>query len=187
MPTAVILVNGAPASGKTTLSKKLERDLGLMLISKDDIKEYLYERYGSSSTVESMLHGRLAVAVIYAMSRLLVIEKRPHVLESAFNNRFAPADFKDYNSTEVRSLEIHCSLSEHVRLERFRRRASEGHRHLGHKNADDKGAGNASDFDPLDIGDLISIDTEQFNDDDYANLKRQVIDWLEEEDHETTN
>ncbi|MFZ0546980.1 MAG: AAA family ATPase, partial [Candidatus Promineifilaceae bacterium] len=39
----IVLVSGAPGVGKTTLAVPLARALGFTLITKDDIKETLYE------------------------------------------------------------------------------------------------------------------------------------------------
>ena len=49
----IVLVNGAPASGKTTLSRRLAGDLGLPLLAKDAIKEVLYDTLGAPDRARS--------------------------------------------------------------------------------------------------------------------------------------
>ncbi len=46
MPERVILINGLPGSGKTTLAGALSRQLNTALLSKDQIKEALADAVG---------------------------------------------------------------------------------------------------------------------------------------------
>lgn len=39
----LVVIQGAPGSGKTTLVEKLRQDIGLPIIGKDDIKEMLFD------------------------------------------------------------------------------------------------------------------------------------------------
>ena len=48
----LILVMGLPASGKTTIAKRLANEFGLHYIGKDEYKIKMYEEYGFSSTEE---------------------------------------------------------------------------------------------------------------------------------------
>jgi 2-phosphoglycerate kinase len=45
---ALILVSGAPATGKTTIAKSLSTQLRIPVIGKDAIKESLFETIGHS-------------------------------------------------------------------------------------------------------------------------------------------
>ena len=42
----LIIVTGAPGTGKTTLALDLSRRLGLPVLSRDDLKERLFDRIG---------------------------------------------------------------------------------------------------------------------------------------------
>ena len=57
-----VLVAGWPGSGKTTLAAALATELGLPLLSKDEIKEALMDGLGRPETVaQSRQLGRAAV------------------------------------------------------------------------------------------------------------------------------
>ena len=59
----LLIVNGLPGSGKTTLSRELAPRLGLPLISKDDIKELLFDQLGWSDREQSKRFGGAAALV----------------------------------------------------------------------------------------------------------------------------
>ena len=42
----IVIVTGRPAAGKSTLAKRLSQELMLPLVSKDDIREELFDRLG---------------------------------------------------------------------------------------------------------------------------------------------
>ena len=42
----LIIINGAPGTGKTILGRKLSQELSLPLLSRDDIKESLFDNLG---------------------------------------------------------------------------------------------------------------------------------------------
>jgi predicted kinase len=65
-----VLVGGWPGSGKTTLSRALAAELGMPLLSKDDVKEALMDALGAPTDVEeSRRLGRAAVFAVLAAAR----------------------------------------------------------------------------------------------------------------------
>jgi predicted kinase len=79
----VIVVSGIPASGETTLARRLGEHLGMPVISKDTIKEALFDVLGTGDLERSRELGRAAHVVMYA----LATEQRPVILESFFLDR----------------------------------------------------------------------------------------------------
>ena len=65
-----VLVGGWPASGKTTLSRALARELDIAYLSKDEVKEALMDVLGEPPSVpESQRLGRAAVATLLSTAR----------------------------------------------------------------------------------------------------------------------
>ena len=61
----LILITGIPGSGKTTISQKLSRELGIKRISKDEFKLDYYEKYGFASNEEKHELDKLAEEQVY--------------------------------------------------------------------------------------------------------------------------
>ncbi len=68
LPT-LVLVTGAPGSGKTTLAMPLARHLGLPLITKDTIKEALFDTLGTGDHTWSQRLGAASFQVMFALAR----------------------------------------------------------------------------------------------------------------------
>lgn len=65
---AVIVVGGAPASGKTTLAKCLAREFNVPLIAKDTIKEALMDADPPRDREASSRLGAIAFAVLFRVA-----------------------------------------------------------------------------------------------------------------------
>ncbi len=66
---AFVVVAGLPGSGKTTLARALAVELDLPLISKDTIKEALFDALGTGDLEWSKRLGRAAHLVMYGIAR----------------------------------------------------------------------------------------------------------------------
>lgn len=63
----LVLVNGAPASGKSTLAARLARELALPLIAKDALKEVLFDTLGAPDHARSRELSAASYDLIYAV------------------------------------------------------------------------------------------------------------------------
>ena len=68
----LILVTGLPASGKTTISKRLAVEFGLHYIGKDEYKIKMYEEYGFSSAEEKKALDNRSEELMYSDLHLLL-------------------------------------------------------------------------------------------------------------------
>ena len=80
----VTVVSGPPAAGKTGLAKSLQKDLGLPILAKDNIKESLFDSLGYSDRAYSIKVGRAAFEVQFQFAKELVENDVSFILETAF-------------------------------------------------------------------------------------------------------
>lgn len=81
-----ILVTGIPAAGKSTMANFLGERLGLPVISKDSIKELLFDGIGFDSREEKVKLGVSSMEIMYYFARQLMKVKKPFILENNFEN-----------------------------------------------------------------------------------------------------
>lgn len=79
-----ILVTGIPASGKSTMAALLAEHFGLPVISKDKIKELMYDDIGFQSREEKVRLGVASMNIMYYMAAQLMKNNQPFILENNF-------------------------------------------------------------------------------------------------------
>lgn len=81
-----ILVTGIPASGKSTIARFLSERLSIPMISKDRIKEQLYDDVGFGSREEKVKLGVASMNIMYYMAEQLMKCGQSFLLENNFEN-----------------------------------------------------------------------------------------------------
>jgi len=136
----LLLITGAPGTGKTTLACELARRLAVAVIAKDTIKEALFECLGASDAAASRTLSDASFAVMFALARAqlaagvsVLMEGNFRVTEHGATVRalLAPPD-----GTQVRLAQVWCTLPEQERRARLRARAHDPARHAGHRDAE---------------------------------------------------
>ena len=79
-----ILVTGIPAAGKSTMARKLSKELDLPVISKDDIKEIMFDDVGFKSREEKVALGVAAMNIMYYIAEQFMKLNKPFILENNF-------------------------------------------------------------------------------------------------------
>lgn len=79
-----ILVTGIPAAGKSTTAETLANYYGLPVISKDKIKEIMYDDIGFQSREEKVKLGIASMNIMYYMAAQLMKNNQPFILENNF-------------------------------------------------------------------------------------------------------
>lgn len=178
----LVVVTGHPATGKTTLARRLAVKLCLPLVSKDDLKEGMAEAIEALDREASRKIGR---AAYFAMDR--VIESCMQGGSSLIVESNFPADFyteklrKLLEKYPYRAVQVLCKANPEVILERVQKRISSGERHQAHREQEDldsgayrKGIGNGR-IAPLGItGTMLELDTTDFSEVDTDAVIREI-------------
>jgi predicted kinase len=176
MTPLLVLVSGLPGTGKTTLGRRIAQDLSLPLVSKDGIKEVLFDQLGWSDRAWSRQVGRASSELLYYFAEAQLRVGRSLVLESNFDPTFAtPRLLALQTQYPFRPCQVYCRAVDDVRLQRFQQRVEAGERHPGHVDHLNYAElitgvtlGGAA---PLAIGgQLIEVDTTDFQMIDYGSI-----------------
>jgi predicted kinase len=133
-PTLVI-VSGAPGSGKTTLAHRLALDLRLPLLSKDELKEALADAMGVPPDVPaSMRLGAGAYAMLYLVAQQLLQARIGLIIESNFRRGVSEKELRPLLAWSDPGL-IHCAAAPEVVLRRYAERPASEDRHPAHLDA----------------------------------------------------
>lgn len=162
---ALLIVTGHPATGKTTLARALRAALALPLISKDMLKEAIFDTVGWRDRDWSRQVGATAVAMLYRAAEAVLAAGRPLIVESNFRPDLdGPRMRALAGRAPFRPIQLRCVASAEVMAERYLRRIARGERHPGH--CEGTGAADVAlmrglgHIDPLDIGGpTLTVDT----------------------------
>lgn len=153
---ALVIVSGAPASGKTTLARRLAGDLRLPLLAKDALKETLADALGAPADVPASTRlGTAAYAVLYLVAEELLRAGQGLVLESNFRRGLSENELRPLLAL-ARARLVLCRAPDEVIMARYAERFARGDRHAAHLDADraealrtDLASGR---FEPLELG-----------------------------------
>lgn len=126
------LISGMPASGKSKFAEYLCEELELPMMSKDKIKELLYDTVGFHSRAEKVVLGNGSMEILYYFAESMMCIQKPFILENNFENiskRGIEALLSKYNYTPIN---IRFGGDLMIIYERFIKRDQSPERHLGH-------------------------------------------------------
>lgn len=208
-----ILVTGVPAAGKSTMAEAVAERLKLPVISKDRIKELLFDSVGFRSRKEKVNLGIAAMEIMYYAAAQLMRAGLPFILENNFeysSRSGMQALLDEYNYA---ALTLTLTGDYKAIYQRFLERESSPDRHRGHvvndcypereergteerrnPHGETKAAGISYEdfvqgierrgFDAFSVGGRqIKIDTTDFSKIDAENLFLQIEAWREEALH----
>ena len=159
MTRTAILVNGVPASGKSTVSRRIAAELAWPLLALDTVKEALFAELGTGDRLHNRRFGRASYGAIWA----LVGDFPAHsyvVVDAWFG--FQPLELLQGHLSRAgvsRTVELWCTAPAEAIAQRYAERAMQ--RHQGHLGLDYVPELRllAASARPLGIGPVIPVDT----------------------------
>ena len=195
-----ILVSGIPAAGKSTIARQLSEKLKLPMLSKDSIKEILFDQIGFESRSEKVRLGTASMEIMYYAAAQLMKVNLPFILENNFENASKEGLVCLLERYNYSALTVTLTGDYEAIYHRFVERNISPDRHRGHvvndcypektpRAAEELladtisleqyiGGINARGFDKFVAGkDRIIVDTTDFSKVDIFNLVSQVEEW----------
>ena len=126
----LVVVTGPPASGKSGLADDLAEALRLPLLTKDGVKEALFDALGTGDRDWSKRLGEATWRVVFHVVEGMLRADCSLVVEGNFETTYANPRFAEL--PPFRTVQVYCTAPDDTLLERFRERAAEGRRHPGH-------------------------------------------------------
>ncbi|MBI2411195.1 MAG: AAA family ATPase [Candidatus Kerfeldbacteria bacterium] len=178
--TILIIITGPPCTGKTTLSKNIAHEFSLPCISKDEIKELLFDSLGVKDREWSKQVGEASFALLFLFVEKLLASGQSCILESDLKPEYDNDTLRQLiNKYNVVPFQIQCTTDGEMLFERFKQRSESGERHPGHVDHL-----NYEEFkptllqgrrEPLDVGGyLYTLDTTNFDHIDYQKLFNEI-------------
>lgn len=194
-----ILVTGIPAAGKSTMAEVISERLKLPVISKDTIKELLFDNVGFRSRAEKVNLGIASTEIMYYAAGQLMKTGQPFILENNFEYSSEQGIKNLLGKYQYSALTIALTGDYKVIYRRFLERESSPGRHRGHvvnecypekeeKNPKEKTVSYENfvcgieqrGFDAFCVGGRqIKVDTTDFSKIDMEELFSQIAAWKE--------
>ena len=127
-----ILVTGIPAAGKSTMAEAISERLKLPVISKDSIKELLFDNVGFQSREEKVNLGIASMEIMYYAAGQLMKAGQAFILENNFEYSSEHGMKNLLEKYQYSALTITLTGDYKAIYQRFLERESSPDRHRGH-------------------------------------------------------
>ena len=178
----LILISGAPGTGKTFLARRLAEALPIVVLEKDAIKETLFDTVSEGDREWSRKLGGATFALLRMLVQSHLKARQPLVVESTFQpDHDGPWLDRMKERYDIDVLELHCHTDPDTALRRYAQRVDSDDRHAGHLSGMSWNAhvedlrDRFESYGPLTSGnELTHIDTTDFSTVDYAAIVERV-------------
>ena len=176
----LIIVSGPPTSGKTTLAKSIAQKFNLPLITKDSLKEILFDTIGWKDREWSKKVGSASFSIMHYLLDSLMATNQSIIIEGNFKTEFESDHIRPrLKQFNYQAIQIMCQCDGKILFDRFKQRSESGDRHPGHcdtLNYDElKDSLLIGKYEPLDIeSPIIIFDSTHLDQIDYSSIFNQI-------------
>lgn len=137
MIAQLLLIGGAPGTGKSSLARRLAGRYSACLCSKDEVKELLFDALGSGDRAHSRLLSDASYAVLFAFLPRLLSAGRLLIVEA----NFRPGEhelplIRALAGAPVDVAQVLCCADPTVCAARLADRIADATRHPGHRDGE---------------------------------------------------
>ena len=130
--TEVIIIAGMPASGKSTVAKKLGTEFGYPILEKDDLKEALFDTVGFECYAEKRRLDLAAAAVLLRAADAMLKAGTSLIIVNNFRTDMEEAVQNMLDSNQCICVTVFFTGNADVFYKRYVERDLAHARHLGH-------------------------------------------------------
>ena len=163
---ALILVSGAPATGKTTVANSLSTRLRIPVIGKAAIKESLFETMGHKNHEWSRKLGFASIVLMFELVEGQLAAGNSVIAETNFYPDMDRPRVEALRATaDFTTIEVHCTADSDVAVARYRDRQDTAERHPCHRAEEaelreQENVWRDGFFRPMGLdGELLTVDT----------------------------
>ena len=185
MANTILIMQGGPATGKTTLGKHIADALKIPYFSKDGVKEPIFDHVGCPKAWETdePLSGKkmddAANAILFYLIRAQLQAGYDCVINSTFKEPNTPTLLDIKSRYPFTPIQILCRTEPDELKRRYLQRAEGQVRHPGHLDKMRSDAFDARELErinqPLDIGGhILRADTTDFTNEHFRELMQSI-------------
>ena len=130
--TEVIIIAGMPASGKSTVAKKLGTEFGYPILEKDDLKEALFDTVGFECYAEKRRLDLAAAAVLLRAADAMLKAGTSLIIVNNFRTDMEEAVQNMLDSNQCICVTVFFTGNADIFYKRYVERDLAHARHLGH-------------------------------------------------------
>ena len=112
MKPTLIIINGLPGTGKTTLGKAIATEFGFPFLAKDELKEFLFDNIGIGDREWSKKIGAISSDFLYEVANQSLSANKSLIIESAFFKSFAAPKLREI----IEKYNLHLAAEAYYRL-----------------------------------------------------------------------